>query len=59
MIREALAKFDFAAAGGLKNFPQGVHVEGPVYLHPSVQLPPYCVIIGPVWIGLIHLMMED
>ena len=26
-------------------------MEGPVYLHPTVKLPPFAVIIGPVWIG--------
>ncbi len=31
--------------------PPGVHVEGAVCLHPTVKLPPYCVIIGPAWIG--------
>jgi NDP-sugar pyrophosphorylase family protein len=51
MIKEALAAFDFETAGGMDVFPPGVHVEGPVYLHPSVKLPPYCVIKGPAWIG--------
>jgi NDP-sugar pyrophosphorylase family protein len=31
--------------------PAGLHLEGPVYAHPTVKLPPYGVIIGPVWIG--------
>lgn len=31
--------------------PMGIHVEGEVYLHASVKLPPYCVIQGPAWIG--------
>ena len=31
--------------------PQGVHLEGRVWLHPTVKLPPYATIIGPVWIG--------
>ncbi|MDI1249098.1 MAG: UDP-N-acetylglucosamine diphosphorylase [Lacunisphaera sp.] len=31
--------------------PPGVHVEGRVWLHPSVQLPAYATIIGPVYIG--------
>lgn len=31
--------------------PSGVHVEGKVWIHPSVKLPPYATIIGPVWIG--------
>jgi UDP-N-acetylglucosamine diphosphorylase / glucose-1-phosphate thymidylyltransferase / UDP-N-acetylgalactosamine diphosphorylase / glucosamine-1-phosphate N-acetyltransferase / galactosamine-1-phosphate N-acetyltransferase len=32
-------------------FPLGVHVEGQVWLHASVKLPPYATIIGPIWIG--------
>ncbi len=31
--------------------PPGVHVEGKVWLHPSVKLPAYATIIGPAWIG--------
>jgi len=31
--------------------PPGVHVEGEVYLHPSVKLPASATIIGPAWIG--------
>ncbi len=31
--------------------PSGVLVEGMVYLHPTVKLPPYAVISGPAWIG--------
>ena len=34
-----------------KKCPPGVHVEGKVWLHPSVKLPAYATIIGPVWIG--------
>ena len=33
------------------NFPAGVHVEGAVWIHPSVKLPAYATIFGPVWIG--------
>lgn len=29
----------------------GVHLEGNVWMHPSVKLPPYATIIGPAWIG--------
>ena len=32
-------------------FPAGVHVEGSVWLHPSVKLPAHATIIGPAWIG--------
>ena len=31
--------------------PAGVHIEGRVWIHPSVSLPPYATIIGPTWIG--------
>jgi len=31
--------------------PPGVHLEGRVYLHPTVKLPPYATIIGPAYIG--------
>jgi NDP-sugar pyrophosphorylase family protein len=31
--------------------PPGVHVEGQVWLHPSVKLPAYATLIGPLWIG--------
>ena len=34
-----------------EEFPEGVTIEGPVYMHASVKLPPYCVIEGPAWIG--------
>lgn len=48
-IGESLAGADFTAPGS--RVPAGVHVEGKVWLHPSVKLPPYAVIIGPAWIG--------
>ncbi|MBA3848891.1 MAG: UDP-N-acetylglucosamine diphosphorylase [Opitutus sp.] len=31
--------------------PAGVHVEGAVWLHPTVRLPAYATLIGPAWIG--------
>ena len=31
--------------------PPGVHLEGLVYLHPTVKLPHTATIIGPAWIG--------
>jgi UDP-N-acetylglucosamine diphosphorylase / glucose-1-phosphate thymidylyltransferase / UDP-N-acetylgalactosamine diphosphorylase / glucosamine-1-phosphate N-acetyltransferase / galactosamine-1-phosphate N-acetyltransferase len=31
--------------------PPGVHMTGPVHIDPSVVLPAYATIIGPVWIG--------
>jgi NDP-sugar pyrophosphorylase family protein len=38
-------------APGVFHRPAGVHVEGNVWIHSSVKLPPYATIIGPVWIG--------
>ncbi len=48
-IAPALKAHRFDAA--LPKVPAGVHLEGFVYLHPTVKLPPYATIIGPVWIG--------
>lgn len=31
--------------------PPGVHVQGNVWIHPSVKLPAYATLIGPAWIG--------
>src|SRR5688572_17127913 len=31
--------------------PPGVHLEGQVWIHPSVKLPAYATLIGPLWIG--------
>ena len=31
--------------------PPGVHLEGPVFLHPTVKLPHLATIIGPAWIA--------
>lgn len=48
-IGPALAAHAFDAPG--RTLPPGVHVEGAVYLHPSVKLPHTATIIGPAWIG--------
>ena len=46
-----------AALAGLSNAPfgvakpLGVHIEGQVWIHPTVKLPAYATIIGPTWIG--------
>jgi NDP-sugar pyrophosphorylase family protein len=48
-ISHALAGWHFEAAP--PKVPAGVHLTGPVYLHPSVKLPPYAIITGPAWIG--------
>lgn len=34
-----------------RDFPAGVHVEGPVYVHESVRLPPYASLTGPVFVA--------
>jgi acetyltransferase-like isoleucine patch superfamily enzyme len=31
--------------------PAGVQIEGKVWLHPTVKLPAFAVILGPTWIG--------
>ena len=48
-IGSALAAYKFDTA--LPAHPPGVQIEGGVYLHPTVKLPAYATIIGPVWIG--------
>ena len=48
-IAPALASLKEAA--NTTKCPPGVHMEGKVWLHPSVKLPAYATIIGPVWIG--------
>lgn len=48
-IGPALAAFRFDAVPS--KLPPGVHAEGPLFLHPTVKLPPYAVLIGPAWIG--------
>ena len=48
LIDQALAQIEASID---RRLPAGVHIEGPVFLHPTVKLPPHCVIIGPAWIG--------
>ena len=48
-IGAALALVTDASATGVR--PAGVHVEGKVWLHPSVKLPAHATLIGPTWIG--------
>jgi UDP-N-acetylglucosamine diphosphorylase / glucose-1-phosphate thymidylyltransferase / UDP-N-acetylgalactosamine diphosphorylase / glucosamine-1-phosphate N-acetyltransferase / galactosamine-1-phosphate N-acetyltransferase len=48
-IGPALAAFPFEAK--LPPLPPGVHVEGPLWIHPAAKLPTYATIIGPVYIG--------
>ena len=45
---ESIPDQDFAPRTDL---PVGLHIQGSVYLHPAVKLPPYGVIQGRVWIG--------
>jgi NDP-sugar pyrophosphorylase family protein len=46
-----------AALAGVKQAPvtstlaAGIHLEGKVWLHPSVKLPAHATLIGPAWIG--------
>jgi NDP-sugar pyrophosphorylase family protein len=48
-IQTALAEFDFS--GGLQEIPAGFHIEGKVYIDPSVKLPAFGSIQGPAYIG--------
>ncbi len=52
-IKSALAEVLAAKKelGLTVRIPPGVHIEGEVYLHPTVRLPAYATIIGPAWIG--------
>jgi NDP-sugar pyrophosphorylase family protein len=48
-IGPALAAHRFKPAS--RTAPAGVTIEGPVHIDPSVSLPGFATIIGPVWIG--------
>jgi UDP-N-acetylglucosamine diphosphorylase / glucose-1-phosphate thymidylyltransferase / UDP-N-acetylgalactosamine diphosphorylase / glucosamine-1-phosphate N-acetyltransferase / galactosamine-1-phosphate N-acetyltransferase len=48
-IGAALANLTEAPAP--RSIPPGIHIEGKVWLHPSVKLPAYATLIGPAWIG--------
>ena len=48
-IGAALAAVTDAPA--IPECPRGVNVEGRVWIHSTVKLPPYATIIGPAWIG--------
>lgn len=50
-IKTALNSVDFSKFEGKKDIPSGVHIEGKVYIHPSVKLPAFASITGPAWIG--------
>ncbi|MBO7521194.1 MAG: UDP-N-acetylglucosamine diphosphorylase [Opitutales bacterium] len=50
-IKTALESADFSKLESKKDIPQGVHIEGKVFIHPSVKLPAFASISGPAWIG--------
>ena len=56
-IGPALASWKFEPSApadggsGTSRLPAGIHVEGSIFLHPTVKLPAYATIIGPAWIG--------
>lgn len=51
-VAKALDAFDFDLIPTHRaDVPSGVHIEGKVYIDPTVKLPPYAVIQGPCWIG--------
>lgn len=45
---ESVSEIEFTLPA---NLPSGLRIEGKVFLHASVKLPPYGVIQGPAWIG--------
>jgi NDP-sugar pyrophosphorylase family protein len=49
LIKPALADFQFPESTLDK--PAGLHISGDVYIHPSVKLPAFGSIKGPVYIG--------
>ena len=50
-IKVALEEFDFGAVEKREDIPHHLVVEGDVYIHPNVKLPPYGYIKGPAYIG--------
>lgn len=50
-IRAALASDHGLPAADRGKVPPGVHLEGEVFLHPSVRLPATATLIGPLWVG--------
>ena len=49
LIRQALKAYRFEPIE--IEIPPGLHVEGQVFIHPSVKLPPFGSITGPAYIG--------
>lgn len=50
-IKKALAALDWSDHPPRRAIPDGVVVKGRAYIHPTVVLPPFASIEGPVWIG--------
>lgn len=51
-IKKAAARVEGQTFGVSKSdIPPNFHIEGPVYIHPSVSLPPFGSISGPCYIG--------
>lgn len=50
-IGAALASLPAGTLALNRSVPPGVHIEGAVFIDPSVKLPAYATIIGPAWIG--------
>ncbi|MBI5382827.1 MAG: UDP-N-acetylglucosamine diphosphorylase [Opitutae bacterium] len=48
-IRPALDSVNYGPPSS--PFPPGVHVEGPVFIHPTAKLPHTATLLGPIWIG--------
>ena len=49
LIKKALGEYVYK--GYQTEKPCGLHIEGDVYIHPSVKLPPFGLIQGPAYIG--------
>ena len=49
LIKKALGEFVYTESQTEK--PCGLHIEGDVYIHPKVKLPPFGLIQGPAYIG--------
>jgi len=50
-ISQALESFNFKEASKREDISHELTVEGNVFIHPNVKLPPYGYIKGPVYIG--------
>ena len=50
-IKPALESIDFSKLESKKDIPAGLVIEGDVFIHPDVKLPPFGFIKGPAWIG--------